>query len=198
MTFIEVLPADRANIRVHGNGFLQAETACGGKLHIWDPRLPRQKTPNCIHNHNHGFISTVLKGVIELTEFTVTGGEQFVIHLCDPRKGKDTKLTPIDSPTAIVDLKVNRVFRMTEGSLYQFPLEMFRYHEVIPKTNVAITYVRSTERLGEEVLPSVLVPYGEEPDNDFDRYAFYEQAAKVYKEHLIQLLHKQIVTLGEF
>lgn len=225
----KILPASEASLRVHGNGFLQAETKCGNKFHIWDTRLPRQKVPTFLHNHNHGFRSTVLHGSIKWIEYNLMwgGGEEpfddmFVPHQCVPRKGKDTRLEPStvrikgsNSDWRLCSLFNSREFVLRRGSEYQWPLDMELYHEVHPiwihnlKSRIDVAKARNGEYFiidrylptDEEIqprydtvitfvermdycedLPTVLVPYGQEPDNDFDRYAFERQATFVYEQ----------------
>jgi hypothetical protein len=52
--------------------------------------------------------------------------------------------------------------------------------EIQPRYDTVITFVERGEYC--EDLPTVLVPVGEQPDNDFDRYAFQQQAEYVYEQ----------------
>ena len=145
----KILPASRAKLRIHGNGFLQAETRCGNKFHVWDTRLPRQKVPTLIHNHNHGFKSTLLIGDLRWREFstelyaagvsltldshlgyaTSFKEDLFMTHQCIPREGKDTRLEPTGRLVGLIN---EREFYLKQGSSYDWPLNMDMYHEVVP------------------------------------------------------------------
>jgi len=52
--------------------------------------------------------------------------------------------------------------------------------EIQPRYDTVITFVERGEYC--EDLPTVLVPYDQKPDNDFDRYAFEQQATFVYEQ----------------
>lgn len=192
-----ILPPGEAELRVHGNGFIQAETSIGTKFHIWwGTRLPQQERLTRHHNHDHGFRSTVLYGSLFFEEFTIEevptwkaeyaesfyGEQVFVPHQAIPRQGKDTRLEPSGS---FVGLRNRRRFCLAEGSRYDFPLNMNLFHEVIPDTNVVITHVERTGRDTTGTLPTVLVPANTEPDNRFNRYAFNKIATEVYKDAMI-------------
>ncbi len=191
-----LLPTDEAQLRVHGNGFLQAATSDGGKIHIWDQRLPRQKTPTTLHNHNHGFMSRIIIGGLHMTEYTTwrpphssQADEWYIPHQCVPRTGKDTLLEQSDHP---VRLTGKREFWLEEGSEYTFPLNPDLFHEVEPGwggSPAVITKVMGIPHIGnEKELPTVLVHERFEPDNDFDRYGHDEIARKIYESAVCFLL----------
>lgn len=181
-----LLLADHAQLRIHGNGFLQAETKDGNKIHVWDPRIPKQKVPTPIHNHNHGFKSKILHGGIFMSEYTVwkayAHAQRFLRHQAIPRKGKDTRLEPVGDE---IQLRNRRDFLLPTGSEYMFPLNMDLYHEVVPVWSEKEMVVTAVERLphkyNELELPTVLVQTDQMPDNDFDRYAFVNIATAVYE-----------------
>jgi hypothetical protein len=185
----KILPASRAKLRVHGNGFLQAETRCGNKFHVWDTRLPQQKVQTFKHNHNHGFESTLLIGDLMWKEFEIIHNVHpqspiylYTPHQCIPRKGKDTRLEPSGST---VGLTIPREFFLKEGSSYTWLLNMNLYHEVNSASESSsplqtITFIERREYCDD--IPTVLVPRGTQPDNGFDRYAFEEIAVQVYEE----------------
>lgn len=181
----KILPAHKASLRIHGNGFLQAETACGNKFHVWDKRLPQQKVRTLKHNHNHGFESTLLVGDLTWMEFEIINDVHpgspiylYTPHQCIPRKGKDTRLVP-SGPC--VGLTIPRTFFLKQGSTYTWPLDMNLYHEVWPADyELVITFVERHNYCDE--IPTVLVPRGQQPDNEFDRYAFKDVAIEVYED----------------
>lgn len=192
-----LLRADKANLRIHGNGFLQAETGCGGKIHVWDKRLPRQKTSSTIHNHNHGFTSKVLIGGLHMTEYTLwcppIADAIYIPHQCIPRKDKDTRLEPAGPPVALAGC---REFWLETGSEYTFPLNMRLYHIIEPvwgNESVVITKVVGIPSIGnEKELPTVLVREGCEPDNDFDRYGFHDIACEVYEDAMTLMCERKL------
>ncbi len=198
----KILPAHQASLRVHGNGFLQAETRCGNKFHVWDTRLPQQKVRTFKHNHNHGFESTLLIGDLTWMEFEVIKNVHpespiylYTPHQCIPREGKDTRLEPIGST---VGLTIPREFFLKQGSTYTWLLNMNMYHEVHPVWSAAdvadakfvyqrvVTFIERREYCDE--IPTVLVPRGTRPDNDFNRYAFEEIAVQVYEEAMERIV----------
>ena len=192
----KILPANKASLRIHGNGFLQAETRCGNKFHVWDTRLPRQKVQTLKHNHNHGFESTLLIGDITWMEFEIIRDihpqsplYMYTPHQCIPRKGKDTRLEP-SGPSC--GLTIPREFFLKQGSTYTWPLNMNLFHELHPVwlyglhtySNDApervVTFIERREYCDD--LPTVLVPRGTRPDNEFDRYAHDDIATQIYEE----------------
>lgn len=186
----------KAGIRIHGNGFLQAETNNGGKIHVWDNRLPKQKVATPIHNHNHGFTSTILHGGLHMIEYRVaivlpgiSTHTKYYPHQAIPRKGKDTRLEAVGDPVILTN---QREFYLQPGSYYEFPLDMRVYHHVEPMWSekyMVITYVdRSTPEVND--LPTVLVRQDRKPDNEFNRYAFTDIAKGVY-EDAITLIKEQ-------
>lgn len=187
-----LLPADKAQLRVHGNGFLQAATSHGGKIHVWDKRLPRQEVPTKLHNHNHGFMSRIVRGGLHMVEYTLwrppVADTWYIPHQCIPRKGKDTRLEPSGDLVALTN---RRDFWLEEGSEYTFPLNMTLYHEIEPRwceKETVITAVQGIHNIANEAeLPTVLVREGCEPDNDFDRYGFDDIAREVYEDAVILL-----------
>ena len=194
-----LLRTDKANLRIHGNGFLQAETGGSGKIHVWDRRLPKQETSTALHNHNHGFISRVLIGGIHMVEYTLWNppiGDHtwYIPHQCIPREGKDTRLEP--SSDYLVAVTNRRDFWLEAGSEYTFPLNMNLYHQVEPIWNgeeMIITAVQGIDHIANESeLPTVLVREGCEPDNDFDRYGFYDIACEVYEDAMTLMCERKL------
>lgn len=191
-----LLTTDKAQLRVHGNGFLQAVTSLG-KIHVWDNRLPRQKVPSTIHNHNHGFMSQIMIGGLHMTEYTLwcppIADTVYIPHQCVPRKGKDTLLEPSGPPVATTN---RREFWLEQGSEYTFPLNMRLYHQVEPvykHERMVITRVTGIPSIGnEKELPTVLVREGCEPDNDFDRYTFDDIARVVYEDAVTLLCERKL------
>lgn len=184
----KILPAEEAQLRVHGNGFIQAETKDGNKIHIWHPQVPRQVIQTLQHNHNHAFHSTVVIGALTMSEFNIkidSDGE-WQQYQAVKRKGKDTYLSRID-PFPVRRTNI-RHFTLQEGSEYDYPLNMHLFHEVRPISPIVVTYIERTGETDKEE-PIVLVPRDYEPDNRFDRYGHYEIAKIIYHKVIDMLAH---------
>ena len=173
----------QADVRVHGNGFIQAELADGSKLHIWTKDCPRQEVPTLIHNHTSGFSSTILAGILRNEEYTLekakhaTGDiEIYEMYEAVKRKKKDTKLEPMGKQRYI---SYKRKFYFAPGTTYQFPGTVDLFHATYPESDIVVTRVARWEE--EDRNPIVLVPVGEEPDNNFDRYEHQEYGEEVYE-----------------
>lgn len=50
--------------RIHGNGFIQVDLDELHRLHLWDVRIPRQRTDSSFHDHAFGFDSKTLVGTL--------------------------------------------------------------------------------------------------------------------------------------
>lgn len=182
-----MIPFDEAQVRFHGNGFLQAEDGKGGKFHMWHPACPRQKTRTFLHNHNHGFNSTIMYGSLTNVEYRLESfdsrtegyppwtADYWLKYQCVPREGKDTVL----EPTWYWCLPIHRrSMLMTERSCYDFPLDENLFHETLPVAPVVITHVVRGKKGGWE--PTVVAPPDTRPDNDFNRYGFPDEARSLY------------------
>ena len=178
------LPASEAQLRVHGNGFLQAETK-EGKMHVWDTRLPHQSVSTNMHNHNHGFSSEIVHGALHIVEWNLCApnrrDEVYVPHTAIPREGKDTRLEPSAEPVSLTN---RRSFLFQTGSKYTHPFNMHLFHDVIPIWSEKLMTITLITRMNytSPIEPTVLVPIGLEPDNAFNRYAFQDIAETVYED----------------
>lgn len=179
-----------AKIRVHGNGFIQAETVAGNKIHIWHKSVPRQKYYTPLHNHNHGFTSHILYGQLRLDEFEIAQSRWSTPHtyqtyVAKDRYEKDTELV-LTNDESHYHLINKRHYVLTPGSSYVHPANIHLYHQVSYDSDWLLTYVeRGT--LIENVQPYVLVPSGFSPDNDFNRYGHFTIACKIYHEAKLML-----------
>lgn len=177
---------EEADVRIHGNGFLQAELPDGRKLHVWnagDKNFPKQITSTQIHNHTSSFKSTILYGRLMNIEYemaTHIGGavDYYDEYEAVPRQGFDTGLVPTGRNFAIVD---RRVFKFSIGSEYEFPGIPNLFHETKPLTGSVITVVERTSPDHPMRKPIIMVPEGKQPDNDFDRYGHQEYAYALYQ-----------------
>jgi len=178
-----------ADVRIHGNGFLQAELPDGKKMHVWnkDPDFPRQNVSTQVHNHVSPFMSAILYGRLRNIEYQMKpvdnmskiSGKVYAEHEAVVRNGKDTELAPTGNDFYIGG---RRTFDFAAGSVYDFPGADWMFHETIPQTKLVIAVV---ERRGEKDAsrkPIIMVPLGSEPDNEFDRYGHQEYALDLYHQ----------------
>lgn len=174
----------QADVRVHGNGFIQAELADGSKLHIWTKDCPRQEVPTLIHNHTSGFSSTILSGILRNEEYILDHAQNapddieiYEMYEAITRNKKDTKLEPTGEHRYISH---KRKFYFAPGTTYQFPGTVDLFHATFPESDIVVTRVfRQPE---DDRDPIVLVPVGKEPDNIFDRYEHQEYGEEVYEK----------------
>lgn len=173
---------ERTKARVHGNGFAQFETRYGGKVHVWEHNTPRQTLPTMIHDHNHGFGSTIIHGTLQNIEYELAEDEAGYWEMLQarPRHEKDTELVPA-YPGKRFRFAKSRVWTLTEGSVYELPPGIF--HESKPVTMTVVTHV---QRMGERwnTEPFILCPIGAEPDNDFNRYAHEDYCRDLHRRLL--------------
>jgi hypothetical protein len=204
-TLISKLHENEEKLRLHPNGFIQANIATGVRLHVWpEPTsgLQKQKTDNCIHDHNFALHSRILLGKLtnvlyEFMPLNLDRFEQSSYHMNNVLRSRKAEQIPTyeeyeatyytrrDSKlqkTGIIGglLKKSRT-TMTVGSEYEMVSEMF--HDSIP-TGLTATLMRKTV-VNAGYKCRVLCLHGEEPDNEYSRFAADEdvmwgQVAKVF------------------
>lgn len=155
--------------RVHPNGFLQLDLdpSKTERLHIWDASLPRQEVPTLIHDHEFGLESTVYLGCLINKRFKVEEADAGIGEykkwtvLRDPDSEETRLVESRDEFTA--KLVVREFIYPDESYMMQAP----EFHESghIGRT---LTIMRKLGYLAGHSA-SVLVPVGEEPDNNFRR-----------------------------
>lgn len=158
--------------RVHGNGFIQLDLTDRSRLHIWgDPRIPRQKVSTPIHDHVFGFTSTAIVGRLVNVIYTIehrTFGE-FRVYVPEVREGEDTILKPTSMRVLIKPVRVDVVAWGRSGNKYSMIAGEF--HETFAPDGPAATIMQKDDiPKAQGVLPRVLVPITQTPDNDFNRY----------------------------
>lgn len=160
--------------RVHGNGFLQLDLNEDGskRLHIWDDALPRQSTKSSIHDHVFELKSHIICGRLIHVEFqaeTVLGKSSDLYNVYKAERVEGSNNTILGWTGQTVRLNETRRFLFTAGSTYNFPEYELHdsYHE-----GFTATIMKKIDAPGDYGRPRVLVPYGQEPDNDFDREGF--------------------------
>lgn len=156
-------------LTVHGNGFIQVPLAGGGRMHVWHPECPRQKVSTDIHDHRFSFTSTVIRGVLINTLFRT-----------DPHaSGRPWKVyAPGDGSTgqdhdSLFDTGCRLSCTWYSGKVISagdtYKMEHRAFHQSVPKSERAVTVMFKTQVLPELGPSRVLVPEGQEPDNDFSR-----------------------------
>lgn len=157
--------------RLHPNGFIQIDlpahpiTGEEKRLHVWPASpLPTQKTKSPIHDHRFTFDSRILRGGLHniTYRFDPTGHsmyERTEVH----RLGNDE--TMLISTGEVGDLiKLSDVYYPTGD---EYGLSAFVYHESIP-LGLTVTLMRKRHEYHHHEA-SVMVPFGEAPDNDYSR-----------------------------
>jgi hypothetical protein len=153
--------------RVHGNGFIQLDLPDGSRLHVWDDAVPRQEVSSSIHDHAFGFNSTVICGKLVNIEYILHYHLNGFYAICTPQRREGTEDTKLMPTGQRANLTVLRMDTYTKGQSYHF--EPLVFHDT-QHDGLTATIMRKTERL--QVEPRVLVPFGTEPDNEFDRDSF--------------------------
>lgn len=164
----ELCRADGIRPRVHGNGFIQLDLTERKRLHVWgDPRIPRQKIPSTIHNHTFSFRSKILIGQLVHREINLiesrNGAYEIYQAVCN--EGEDTRLDKRVGRVAAIIIK-EQVLR--KGDTYTFQAK--EYHETVaPWLCVSVIDKDGPTLAQGGPNPNVLVPFGLEPDNTFNR-----------------------------
>lgn len=148
--------------QVHGNGILRIRLQDDLYLHIYDPRIPRQKIRTDIHDHRFGFVSKILQGELTQMKYIDTlgprGGVRYRQAEVDGQIENGLKLTG-----KLVELL--EIERKTFKAGDEYSLHPGEIHQVYA-LGFTITLLKKTEYAGFE--PRIFVPDGQVPDNDFD------------------------------
>ena len=175
---LQYLRAAGGQPRVHGNGFIQLDIDADNRLHVWgDPRVPRQRVASPHHDHMFSFTSTVYRGRMVHVEYGIceAHGGAYSVWEAVMAEGHDTKLV-LAVGIGRVNLMPRHTMSILPGDSYSF--ERLRIHEpLIPELTVTIMrkHGKTLADGAEGRPPRVFLPYGQEPDNDFDRHAYDEQ-----------------------
>jgi hypothetical protein len=153
--------------RVHGNGFIQLDISKSVRLHIFgDERIPRTSVSTQLHDHTFGFTSKILSGTLENVRYSVRENPngKFKVYRAFVRDKEDTVLRNTNVRVTVEEakreiLKAGDSYSMVAGE----------FHESIPCGRVVTIITKDGLTCGKS--PSVLVPIGQEPDNDFNRYS---------------------------
>lgn len=155
--------------RVHGNGFIQVDLNKEGtkRLHVWDDDVPRQKVATPIHDHVFNMTSEVILGTL-IHEVLLTHSDSFhgTHKVYRARREEGTQNTTLERVPGIVRLSTRERLILAEGSVYYF--EAGRLHQTDHRGTTA-TIMEKIDAPAGYGTPRVLVPKGEEPDNEFRR-----------------------------
>jgi hypothetical protein len=197
--------------RVHGNGFIQLDISKSVRLHIFgDERIPRQSVSTQLHDHTFGFTSKILSGTLENVRYSVRENPngKFKVYRAFVRDKEDTVLRNTNVRVTVEEakreiLKAGDSYSMVAGE----------FHESIPCGRVVTIITKDGLTLSQGgKSPSVLVPIGQEPDNDFNRYSLSpeelwsiitshsEQSKELVESHreLASLCHDALCVLNAF
>lgn len=160
--------------RVHPNGFIQLDLTENLRLHVWHPSLPyRQRTYHPIHDHVFGLISNVYSGRLIHVQYGTEPdpfGSHIIWNVQAIEGGEESVLRPRDSQRLrLYELHTDVI---QPGEEYSFGA--WAFHETLANepTLTIMEKFGNTLRTGVNSHgASVLVPYGVEPDNDFQRSA---------------------------
>jgi hypothetical protein len=158
-----------ARPRVHGNGFVQLDLTPSRRLRVWgDPRIPRQVIPSTIHDHTFSFQSVVCRGQLVHREIHLYADELggYEKYYAVTNHGEDTRLVKSKDR---FDAIITRETLLRTGDTYEFKARLF--HETVAPWLCVTVIDKDGPTLSQGgPNPNVLVPFGLEPDNTFDRY----------------------------
>jgi hypothetical protein len=181
--------------RVHGNGFLQLDLDDRRRLHVWaDQRIPRQRVSHPIHDHVFGFESDVVVGrlvnvtYVKFHPALLRSGHAryFRAYQAQPTKGKghDTLLAPLEDGDWFMEQRRTDVVQV--GMSYR--IDAFEFHETLVTEPTVSVITKDGDTLvqnPEGRRPTVMVPNGREPDNEFKRSVSAQaKMAKVFLDVL--------------
>lgn len=152
----------RAKPTVHENGFIQLKLTPHSRLHVWpDGPIVRQRTSSPLHDHRFAFESTVITGhLIHVTYDLIECPRESAVY--------QVHVAPV--PGGLHPLEVfgyaikTGQYEMEEGSTYWFKER--RFHET-KAIGLTATVIQKTDE--SDLMPRVLCPVNEPPDNEFDR-----------------------------
>lgn len=149
----------------HPNGFLQITGGNGKKrVHVWSSDVPRQIRPTLIHNHRFEFTSRILYGTLLNVRYRIVPGFAFYRHTPLAHEGRYTELIADGTMPCSAEIWTCEI--LTEGQSYH--MSPYEYHMSIP-WGFCVTEMTKIGENGKTE-PSVLVPTGYEPDNEFTRH----------------------------
>lgn len=151
---------------IHPNGFIQLWMHDGRRMHFWHPEIPRQKVASPIHDHIFDMWSEVLLGRLVHTEVETILDSDGYYNVWVVRSTRDSE-TVLENTGRRVRAEYKPSQILMAGDHYAFPAESFH---VTRDSNPCVSIITKGKTYPGS--PRVLVPYGTEPDNEFERDAF--------------------------
>jgi hypothetical protein len=163
---VQDLKATGKKPRVHGNGFIQLDLNDEGtrRLHVWDESIPRQTVATPVHDHVFALKSRVIAGTLIHEVLEPIEGDTHRIFRAQQEEGTQNTILVPDEGT--VALKVAERFVLPAGVEYEFPA--WELHQTDHR-GLTATIMEKIDAPQEYGRPRVLVPTGQEPDNEFKR-----------------------------
>ncbi len=159
--------------RVHPNGFIQLDLDNELRLHVWHPRLPyRQRTYHPVHDHVFAFTSYLYSGRLVHVHYELWPSDDATHFMWQARAiGPEESVLEVHPSMEPVKLRPVRTKVLQPGDMYTFLAGEF--HETLSNvpTLTIIRKIGPTIHQGSKRQPSIAVPVGVRPDNDFRRDA---------------------------
>lgn len=168
--------------RLHPNGFVQLDLneEATERFHVWPALgIAAQKTRHPIHDHAFDMQSTVLLGSLtnvlyshtlhdSRTEVWIKGPDTYRIYTAKKIGPEETVLEP-----TYVAARLREISRITYGPFETYEMSKSLLHDSVA-TGLTATVMRKLNQSGE-YHPSVFVPIGVKPDNEFRRESLPEE-----------------------
>lgn len=159
--------------RVHPNGFIQLDLSDEQRLHVWHPDLPyRQKSFHPVHNHVFSFTSHIFSGrlVHVVYDLRLEPGGPYRLYRAECIGPEESVLTPL---TGGAEMRLDVAYWeiLQPGHTYRFRASLF--HETLAnEPTLTIMQKHGPTMYQDNALkPSIVVPVGVVPDNEFRRDA---------------------------
>ena len=136
--------------------------------------MPRQAVNSSIHDHVFSINSTVICGTLVHKEFTAievegfeASGDGFKVYQAEQVEGSNN--TVLKWNGTFLRLQTFKTLHLGPGETYTFPAYEFHDTDHIGLTATIMEKIDAPVDYGR---PRVLVPVGQEPDNEFNREGF--------------------------
>lgn len=174
--------------RVHGNGFIQFDLTEDGtqRLHVWHDDIPRQVVATPIHDHVFDLHSKVIAGTLIHEELVPINASlrKGTHRIFRARQEEGTQNTVLVPDEGTVHLNVSQRLVLGAGSVYTFPAWKLHQTEHRGLTATIMDKINAPDEYGR---PRVLVPVGQEPDNEFRRDNHDPEVLWPYIERALEL-----------
>lgn len=164
--------------RVHPNGFIQLDfPEPGRRLHIWPKEILGlgQDSESPIHDHIFAMQSTIMRGSLTQLRYQLDlnhgGRPTHEIFMASYLKQSESVL----KPTGVMGILLHDVTHheaLVEGEIYYQP--PFTFHDTQPGRTPLVTIMQKS-MIHDEHNPRVLVPVGEDVDNEFKRDKYSDE-----------------------